>query len=143
MRRVMEEALVRAKLLGAEGELGKEMMLKASSIYGLRDTPLAGIQDEHVDWSPRQTAKYRHHDPLHMPLSTMWACSEPFLLAVGKYGGHDGMLLTVKRGQMIVFRGDLPHGGGGHVTRTFRVHGFLARKGERRADFLYAPAVGV
>ena len=32
-------------------------------------------------------------------------------------------------GDMVVFRGDFVHGGGGHLTTAFRVHAYVAPRG--------------
>lgn len=118
------------------GVLGKEMRLLPSSIFGLRDTPVTGPQALHTDWQRSKAVKYAN-DSAHMPLSILWACSKPFLLRIGKYGPHAAKVETVNPGEMIVFRGDLRHGGGGHVTHAFRVHGYIARKGDKRPVHIY------
>ena len=116
--------------------LGEEMALLPRNIYALRDTPEAGAQELHLDWPTEKVAEY-DANVRHTPLSSMWACSAPFRFQVGKYRDQPQHMITIHPGEMLVFRGDLWHGGGGHLTTAFRVHGYLARPGDRRPSYIY------
>ena len=116
--------------------LGEEMALLPRNIYALRDTPEAGAQKPHVDWPTHKVEKYRNN-VTHTPLSSMWACSAPFRFQVGEHGDQPQHMITIRTGEMLVFRGDLWHGGGGHLTTAFRVHGYLARPCDRRPGYIY------
>ena len=115
--------MLRKKMTDAlQGLMGKGLTIPAGGVYGIRDEPGTGPQELHVDWGPQKTSEYESNLD-SMPLSVLWACSEPFCLATA------GVMLRVGAGDMIVFRGDFVHGGGGHLTTAFRVHAYVAPRG--------------
>lgn len=127
----LRKALEEVGMLGVGGVLGRDMRIRTSRIYGLRDVRGTGAQRMHTDYELPFCKKYAS-DRAHTPLSVIWACSADFLLKLER-----GSLITVPRGEMIVFRGDLSHGGGGHLSYAFRVHAYLAHCQLKIPDKVY------
>ena len=137
----MSEAMQRAGVLG-------EREVPVAGVYGLRDEPGCIEQDLHTDWDTDVTAEWEWEhaeDALRMPGSVIWAAEARFVLSTEGPGGSRERIV-VPRGCMAVFMGDWRHGGGGHVTREFRVHGYVRPKCQqgkrlRVPQHVYPPVV--
>lgn len=109
------------RLLGeAAWRAGLCFLHEVGGVYGLHDEPGAGEQTLHRDWEPAAT------DPFaagRVPCSMLWACSHSFDFRIQEQCGRIHTV-SVPRGRMIVFDGRLWHGGGGHVSRELRCHGY-------------------
>lgn len=119
----MLSSLLRGRLLEA-GVIGEHMQVPASAVRGIRDEEGAGSQMLHEDWGQQHWGA----EDSDMPLTVLWACTAAFVLVWGKGTVPEGQL-EVAWGDMVVLRGDWRHGGGGHCSPAFRVHGYVHPRG--------------
>lgn len=99
--------------------------------------PCNALQAAHCDYNASRIAGVVG-DADRVPLSCVWAVSQKFELAVCPQGPHGPSVhVPVPAGHMIVFRGDLWHGGGRHMNAAFRVHGYVAEPNTYIPDFVY------
>lgn len=99
--------------------------------------PDNAVQLRHTDYEAGMIASLVH-DPDRVPLSCLWAVCREFELVVWPLDDPSvPRTVHVPAGHMIVFRGDLWHGGGRHLNSAFRVHGYVAEPSTYIPDFLY------
>lgn len=112
------------------GVLGSRVCRGLYALTGHDATdPKAAVQMPHMDY-PRDVLGALVDSPERVPLSCQWAVQRAFWLHT--YGWHTpgegvpGVPVLVPKGHMAVWRGDLYHGGGPHVSSLPRVHSYVA-----------------
>lgn len=101
----------RGWLRTASGE-GKRTHLEPKEAYAIRDEPGCGKQPRHADSAPRNS--YQDQPWGDVPKVAWYATADDSHLHVYPFGQEDEVTLTVKKGTLVIFRGDLGHAGAAH-----------------------------
>ena len=106
------------------------------TVEGARAVALAGRQPAHSDAPEPAEGRLCDLADDDMPLSAMLAVMDGTVLWVfprgcgsadgdGGDGGDGGELLSLRVGELLVWRGDLVHAGAGYAHEHFRVHAYV------------------
>jgi len=132
---MFEETLAHNGLLGLRSALAH-----AANIYALRtlNATTPPTQARHTDYDPA-LVMHMADGPHVVPLSAIWAPIGGFQLVVGpKHAPIEKCTkVHVPAGHIVVFRGDLCHGGGEHMSAYMRFHAYLAMRGVHIADAVF------
>ena len=101
----------RGWLRTASGE-GNKAHLEPKETYAIRDEPGCGKQPRHADSAPRNS--YQGQPWGDVPKVAWYATADDSHLHVYPFDQEDEVTLTVKKGTLVIFRGDLGHAGAAH-----------------------------
>ena len=138
---VFEETLAHEDLLGT-----RTVLSHASSMYALRtfEPTMPATQGWHTDY-PRAQVEPLADNPGRVPLSALWSPFDGFYLVVADLGvqsSHEAdaqsQQIWVPKGHVVVFRGDVWHGGGPHFSAYPRAHAYAVEPNFVIKDAIFA-----
>ncbi len=100
--------------------LSEERMI--AELYALRSLPDCGRQPRHTDSAPEKSFKDR--EPEDVPLALLYALENETRLKVWPFNG-EFCVINLKKGDMVVFRGDMAHCGFEYKETNTRIHAYI------------------
>ena len=82
-----------------------------------------GDGPEHQD-AAEPSGALRDKPVQHVPLSVIWAIQDGTRLRIRPFDG-EWTVINLKKGDVIVFRGDVRHNGVGYIEDNYRIHAYI------------------
>lgn len=95
---------------------------RMAELYALRSLPNCGLQPRHTDSAPEKSLQEQAPDDV--PLALIYALENNTRLKVWPFDG-DFCVINLKKGDMVVFRGDMAHCGFEYKVMNTRIHAYI------------------
>jgi len=95
---------------------------RIAELYALRSLPDCGRQPRHTDSAPEKSLQDR--PPEDVPLALLYALEDGTRLKVWPFNG-EFCAISLKKGDMVVFRGDMAHCGFEYEVMNTRIHAYI------------------